>query len=269
MVIGVRPQGNCSISGKVVAEATGKPIENARMYLHYSVTHGSIFVNTDSDGGFAIKNLPKGPFSLIMSHTPGYQDAHYSPEGQRGHFPQFSLKDGENRVGVVLKAKEAYRISGHIRDEHGEKPENLNGLTVLAWVDLNGHCRSEQAMVNRVDGSYKIDGLDGKPVYVMALNWRAAREGNAFSPIYYPGVFSRSDAKAVAFDKGQNADNIDITLRKEGGLVLEGTVPTSPARPFRKPSSSRIIATCLLTSPRPTPTRRAITRFKAWEMAIS
>ena len=54
-------------------------------------------------------------------------------------------------------------------------------LTVLAWFkndDGKGY-QSEQAMVNRPDGSYLIDGLGGKPVYVMAINWRAAREGNA------------------------------------------------------------------------------------------
>ena len=32
-VSGVRPQGNCSIAGKVVDEATGKPVPHARMYV--------------------------------------------------------------------------------------------------------------------------------------------------------------------------------------------------------------------------------------------
>ena len=86
------------------------------MYLHYNVTHGSIFVNTDSDGNFEIKDIPTGPFSLISSHTPGYQDAAYRPEGKPGPFPPFSLKDGEHRTGIVLKAQAGLP---HLRENHG------------------------------------------------------------------------------------------------------------------------------------------------------
>ena len=84
------------------------------MYLHYNVTHGSIFVNTDSNGNFEIKDIPTGPFSLMFVAYAGYQDAAYSPDGKPGPFPPFSLEDGEQRTGIVLKAKQACRISGKI-----------------------------------------------------------------------------------------------------------------------------------------------------------
>ena len=133
----------------------------------------------------------------------------------------------------MLKAKQACRISGKILDENGKMPENIDTLTVLAWFkkdDGKGY-ESQQALVNRADGSYSIDGLGGKPVYVMAINWRAAREGNAYPPIYYPSTFSRSDAKLITFDKERSVDNINITLKKEGGLVLEGTVRDEAGKP--------------------------------------
>jgi beta-lactamase regulating signal transducer with metallopeptidase domain/protein involved in polysaccharide export with SLBB domain len=234
MLHGVRPQGNCSLSGKVVAEATGKPVAGARMYLHYNITHGSIFVNTDSDGNFEIKDIPTGPFSLQMSHTAGYQDASYSPNGKPGRFPPFSLKDGEHRSGIVLKAKQACRVSGKVLDEHGRTPEDVDMLTVLAWFQRDDGSKgyeSEQAHVNRADGSYVIDGLDNKPVYLMAINWRAAREGTVWPPIYYPGAFSRSDAKLITFDKSSHIEDINITRRKEGGLILEGTVHDEAGKP--------------------------------------
>ncbi|MFB0525184.1 MAG: M56 family metallopeptidase, partial [Phycisphaerae bacterium] len=81
-VYGERPQGNCSISGKVVSEVTGEPVDHARMYLHYSVTHGSIFIDVASDGTFEFKDISTGPFSLRTTHTAGYQDAVYNPEGK-------------------------------------------------------------------------------------------------------------------------------------------------------------------------------------------
>jgi hypothetical protein len=233
MVLGQRPQGNCSLAGKVVSAETGKPIAGARMYLHYRVTHGSIFVNTAEDGTFEIQEIPTGPYSFCMSHSPGYQDAIYNPENRPGPWPAFSLQEGEHRADIVLTAKQACRISGKVTDEKGQIPENIEHLTVLAWFqrpDGKGS-ESQQALVDQNNGTYSIDGLDNKPVYVMAIDWRAARKGNAPPPIYYPGVFSRSDAKQITFDKSPKAEGIDITIRKNGGLVLEGTVRDKEGKP--------------------------------------
>ncbi len=65
----------------------------------------------------------------------------------------------------------------------------------------------------------------------MAINWRAAKQGRACPPIYYPGTFSRNDATLIAFDKARSAENINIKLRNEGGLVVEGTVRDEAGRP--------------------------------------
>jgi beta-lactamase regulating signal transducer with metallopeptidase domain len=228
-----RPRGHCSISGKVVSATSGEPIKGARIYLHYGVTHGTIFVNTAADGTFVLKDIPKGPFSLASTHTAGYQKANYNPEHNPGPWPEFSLKDGEHRSGIVLKAKQACRISGKIVDEKGHVPENIDTLTVLAWFkqdDGKGY-ESEQARVDWKDGSYLLDGLADKPAYVMAIDWQGAKQGNALPPIYYPSTFFRGDAKLITFDKTRSADNINITLRKEGGLMLEGTVRDDTGKP--------------------------------------
>ncbi len=232
-VLGERPSGNCSISGKVVSAATGKPIDHARMYLHYSGTHGSIFIDVAGDGTFIFKDIPTGPHSLRTSHVAGYQDAVYNPKGKPGSYPQFSLEDGEHRSGLVLKAKQAYRISGKVMDEDGKVPENIGTLRVLAWSEKdNGKgYELEQTRVKGADGSYFIDGLSDKPVYIMAINWRAARKGNARPPIYHPGTFSRNDAKLITFGEKPERDNINITLQKEGGLVLKGTVIDETGKP--------------------------------------
>ena len=232
-LVGVRPRGNCSISGKVVLAETGKPVEGARMYLHYGLTHGSIFINTAGDGTFVFKDIPVGPFSLQSSMTAGYQDASYDPEGKSGQFPQFSLGDGEQRSGIVVEIEPARRISGKILDENGKIPENIATLTVLAWRKRDGGkgYENKQARVKPGDGSYLIDGLGDKPVYLMAINWRAAQEGSVYPPIYYPSTFSRSEAKQITFDEKPTVDGVDIALQKEGGLVLEGTVIDEAGKP--------------------------------------
>jgi beta-lactamase regulating signal transducer with metallopeptidase domain len=233
-VLGPRPQGKCSLSGKVVSEKTGKPLAGARMYLHYGVTHGCIFVNTAEDGTFSIKDIPVGPYSFCMSHTPGYRKCAYNPDNKPDSWPPFSLKDGEQRGGIVLNAKQACQVRGKIVGENGKAPENVDTLTVLAWFRSDDDKKTylcEQTRVNRRDGTYLMDGLSDKPVYIMAIDWRAAKEGNACPPIYYPGVFSRNEAKLISFDKSSKVEGIDIALRKKGGLVLEGTVRDDTGKP--------------------------------------
>jgi len=132
----------------------------------------------------------------------------------------------------VLKAKPACRISGKIVGDNGQMPENIGTYEVLAWIkNEGGGYHTEHASVNHTNGSYVIDGLGAEPIYVMAINWRAAREGNAWPAIYYPDSFSRTDAKQVAFDKSPHVDDVNITLRKEGGIVIEGTVHDETGKP--------------------------------------
>lgn len=229
------PQGDCTIAGKVVAEATGKPVSNARVFLLYYPTVHRMFVNTDRGGTFRFKSIRTGPYSLRTMSTPGYQDAHYDPQhkGDGDSWPQFSLKEGEQRSDIVLKVKEACRISGRIVDENGKAPEDAKQLFVMAWFkadDGEGY-ESKGGVVNGLDGSYVIDGLGDKPAYVMVENQHAAKEGHGPPPVYYPGTFSRSEARLVTFEHGRSAEKVNITRRKEGGLAIAGTVRDESGRP--------------------------------------
>ncbi|MGO8753374.1 MAG: carboxypeptidase regulatory-like domain-containing protein [Thermoguttaceae bacterium] len=232
-VIWERPRGNCSISGKVVSATTGKPVARAGLLLIYVPTPGGISMNAASDGTFVFQDIPQGPFSLQSSNSLRYQDAQYNPEGNPGQLSEFTLADREQRSDIVIKVKEACRISGRILDENGKTPDDAGRMTVMAWFQNDDGRRYESKgwNIDRKDGSYVIDGLSGKPVYVMAINLRAAKEGSAWPPIYYPGTFSRSDAKQITFDKSRSIEHVDIRLRKEGGLILAGTVRDEAGKP--------------------------------------
>lgn len=232
-VYGVRPQGNCSLSGTLVSASTGKPIARARMYLFYNATFAAIFVNTDSDGAFVFRDIPKGPYSLCSSHKAGYRDATYDPESKSGQFPPFTLDEGEQRSGIVLKAEEACRVAGEIRDENGNVPSDTQAMLVYAWFTDDGSdtYSLEQGFV-KADGSYVIDGLGNRPVYVMATNWRTQEQGEGYPAIFAPSTFFRGEARLVTFDQSRNVDGVNITLRKPGGLVLEGTVRDEKGEPI-------------------------------------
>ena len=229
---GDRPRGNCSISGKVISAETGEPVDHATVYLFYMGTHSGMFVNVASDGTFLMKDIPTGPFSLTTTNTAGYQDLPYNPEGGSGPYPRFSLNEGEHRSGVVFEIKPACQISGKVLDEQGKVPKWIDEMTVLAWVENpDGKFRTEQARVNRNDGSFSIDRLDKTPAYVMAVNWKANRADKTYPPVYYPSTFNRDDARRIAFDAGRKVENVDITVKDEGGLVLVGTVTDEAGKP--------------------------------------
>jgi len=230
---GSRPQGNCSISGKVVSAETGGPIDHATVYLFYMGTHAPIFISVASDGSFVFKNIPTGPFSLRTIRTAGFQDTTYNLGNKPGQVSQFSLKDGEQRSGIVFELKPACHISGRISDENGKLPANIGSLTILGWTkkkDGSGY-ENTRGSLNRGNGSYSIDGLGNDPVYVMAVDWEGAKQGDAYPPIYYPSTFSRNKAKPITFDKQCDVKNIDIQVRRTGGIVLEGTITAETGRP--------------------------------------
>ena len=230
---GPRPHGDCSISGKVVSAATGKPVSGATVYLFSMATHKSIFVNVASDGTFTIKDIPTGPYAFQVTNTAGYQDEHYDPEGKGGFLPLFSLEEGEQRTGVVFQLKSAYRISGKVLDENGQVPQDTSNLVVRAVFpsDSREGYETRQARVSRSDGFYLLDRLAKKPTYVMVINWREAQTGTIYPPIYYPSSFSRDEAKQITFDSTSHVENVDITMKKEGGLVLEGKVVDEKGTP--------------------------------------
>jgi beta-lactamase regulating signal transducer with metallopeptidase domain len=231
-VIGDRPKGNCSLGGKLLSESTGKPIAGAKMYMFYLKTYAAIFVHTDKDGEFIIKDIPKGPYSFRSSHTAGYQDAVYDPDHKSGQLPEFTLKDGEQRLDLVLKAKEACRVSGKIVDENGNVPSNIQEMVACAWFKNDRDYYTLAHGSVKPDGSYVIDGLGGKPVYVMAKDYHTEDKGGGLPPIYALSTFFRGEARLITFDKSRHVDGVNITLRKTGGLVLEGTVRDENGKPI-------------------------------------
>lgn len=230
------PQGNCSIAGKLVVEPTGEPIGGATIYLFYHVTFGSVFARTAADGTFAFTNIPQGPFSLHMVQQAGYQDAVYNPQGGHGQFPRFSLEAGENRAGIVVKAKRACRISGKVTDASGKLPANVERLRVAACFKKadseRDFYRHGSSPVNAADGSYAIDGLSDVPAYVMAFTLLPTGKADEYPPVYYPGTFSRDEAQAISFRNSPHVEGINIALPKDGGKTIEGTVRDEAGKPI-------------------------------------
>lgn len=233
-----RPTGDSSIRGKVISAEDGKPVDKASAYLFCLASHDAIFIEPASDGSFEFNNIPSGGYFLSIDAA-GYQGQTYDPENKKNpKCNEFSLDAGEQRSGLVFELKRAFTISGKVRDENGQ-PYSSNLYEVCVWrpsAKDGGPGQYYQLYIGnrrvQPNGSFFIDGLDGSPVYVMAIDWDCANKDDYYPPCYYPGTVSRKEAKLITFDATPSVTNIDITLTKRGTCVLEGVVTDPTGRPI-------------------------------------
>lgn len=223
-----RPNGQCSISGTVISAENDEPVGHAIVCLSLE-TGPSIIIEVAGDGTFVFKDIPTGPFRLRTMNTAGFQDVYYNPDKRPGRYPEFSLRDKEQRTNVILKVTPACSISGKVLDESGQPPK-YGKLWVYVWAELDepGGNLKQYSMVGQTriesDGSYSLDGLDGRPVYVMAIDLRSEEKDEFYPPCYYPGTVDRNKAKKVSFEETKSVKQIDIRLQEKGEFILEGVV---------------------------------------------
>ena len=182
--------------------------------------------------GVRLQGYPQGTVFLPFVRQGRISGRGLRSGGQGGAVPRIQTARRRTAMGILLKAKEACRVAGEIRDENGNVPTNTETMSVWAWFKDDGEKYSLAHGFVKADGSYLIDGLSDKPVYVMVVNWRNEEQGEGYPAVYAPGTFFRGEAKLVTFDKSRNVEGVNITLRKTGGLVLEGTMRDEKGEPI-------------------------------------
>jgi hypothetical protein len=223
---GKRPMGSCLLAGRVLDERTDRPISHATVYLSYGADNDSLFVEVAEDGTFLIENVAAGEMSLSVIDAPGYQDMSYNPDADPGLWPRFTLAEEEQRREITFRLEAGNRISGRVLDENGQ-PFSQDALLVFAsgqpTTDPRSFSFRKQASV-QPDGTYLLDGLPHEPLWLVVQDAHAELRQDPYPPRYYPGTFSRDEAKKIFFDKKKSWEGIDIHLARKGGLVLHGNV---------------------------------------------
>jgi protocatechuate 3,4-dioxygenase beta subunit len=188
-------------------------------------------VEPGDDGRFRFYYIPAGIYTLRTLETLGYQDACYNPEDQTVEEPTFQLEEGQRTTAniEVEPVRPYHRIAGRILGEDGKPITDCEGLIVYAWWQRTQGQRKGQyqrisvSSVNE-DGGYLLENLDARAVYVQVYDRDAPNKDNPYPPRFYPGTFSRAQAKLITSEDKEIVENVDIPMKRTGGLVLEGVV---------------------------------------------
>jgi hypothetical protein len=157
-----------SISGTVVALASGEPIGGATVSLYsQQLAGGRAAIATDSQGRFAFRELPAGRYSLAASRQ-GFVRVNHGQRRAGGGGQPFTLADGEQRT-IDLQLPRQNVIAGRVVDGRGEP---IAGAFVHAMTRTMsmGYPRMRSVTSARTDlaGNYRLQWLQASEYVVCA-----------------------------------------------------------------------------------------------------
>ncbi|HEX8438739.1 carboxypeptidase regulatory-like domain-containing protein [Archangium sp.] len=181
------------MTGRVVEDGSGKPLERARIFVEGLGMGGSLSVRydalTDARGHFTLEGLPPGEVSLFVSaekhHSRLFSGLVVRPEGtpaqtielrktEEGEEPQVELVG----IGAVLSAREDALILGEVMPGGGAAEA---GLTVGdGIVRIDGRPVAELGFANAIQ---QIRGAEGSRLVLGVRRGSAAEVEGSAPPI--------------------------------------------------------------------------------------
>jgi protocatechuate 3,4-dioxygenase beta subunit len=245
----------CTVSGRVIAKATGEPLKSARVLLRENTnTKGHDYTEfTDASGQFTFKNIVPGRYDF-EAHRNGYVEQDYQPEGASSS-AILELTPGQKLDKVLFRLTVAAAVVGRITDEDGDPApaivvqilaeESSNGKKVLdpiarALTDDLGQFR----LFGIPPGEYYFNTVDiGEPDlapidFAQGPRYFSNDDAAAKHPsIYYPGVLRRDQAQKITLKAGDEF-HLDLALKPvKAALTVAGVV----IGPFGNPVSGAAI----------------------------
>ncbi len=244
------PQGTSSISGRVLAADSGRPVKRARVAVAGGGRGGKIAI-TDDQGRYQIAELAAGTYTVTASKA-GFVDATYGQRRALQPGTPLPLADSQAAAGIDLRLVRGGVVTGHVADEDGEPlPRAL--VTAQRYQYLRGEKQLMPAGSDQTDdrGQYRIFGLPPGDYYVSATAigigapgggrggpGPAGRGGQGFAgfgaasdpqatgyaPTYYPGVVSAPDAGKVTIGPGQEMGGLDFQVQLVPFATVTGVV---------------------------------------------
>ncbi len=179
------PAATGTISGRVLAADTGRPIPRARVLLSAAQFDGRGAL-TDNTGVFSLTGLPEGRFTLTVSKS-GFVTLSYGQRRPQQAGTPLQLAAGQEIKGIEFRLPPGSVITGRVVDENGD-PLPGTGVRVLSYQYQQGNRQLVPAGNAQTDdrGVYRVWGLNPGDYYVSAnppqsLNLAPGPQGNGGS----------------------------------------------------------------------------------------
>lgn len=203
-----------AVAGLVTDEDAGTPVVEA-VVTAYREGPGaeSSSVRTDAQGSFVIAGLQPGNY-LVRAAAADYLAEWYQEAAVIRDATLVAVAGGDTTEAIDFTLSRGGSISGTVRSQLTGQP--LQGARVEVWSTAGPWSRS---VFTAEDGTYSITGLASGSYLVQA----AAKE---HVPVYYDGVFRRSEATPVVVTAPEETAGIDFLLpeRLPDGATIAGRV---------------------------------------------
>lgn len=239
VVTAVPATASCLLHGRVVDDATGKPLAGAQVFarLHETVQFAAIRRLSNSEGDFCFEQLDAADYDLF-SRSPGYLDQGFGANA--GRLDGTTIEVRKEELGAfTIKMSRTTSLSVTVSDSNGDllesaplflwrktwdQKERRWGQTIIDQSDTDD--RGVYRFRNLPPGTYYLSA--GEPSRDASLRANGLPFPDSTLPAYYPGTFSfqrataipieAGDAKQVSFHLPGHADERTIVARLAPGL---------------------------------------------------
>lgn len=210
-----------SVEGQVVNEASGAPLKNAIVKLHFLQQPGSeaLTQETNEKGEFRFANLwGVGEWELSAERR-GFTVGYYGASKYAIRGTHIRLQRNEHLKDLVLKLVPEAIIAGRVLDADGEPIEGVH-VAILKLERSRGVPRwTEVASANTLDnGVYRCPRLAAGRYLVKCDLPRRERAPSSsgtetgYVSTWYPKVLHELEATPVIVNAGSEISNIDVHM---------------------------------------------------------
>jgi hypothetical protein len=231
-----RSAGTASISGRILAGDSGKPLKQARVTLSGGDTSTKLSTHSDRLGRYEFSNLPRGQYTVAASKR-GYVGAVRGQGRLRGIGTPIPLSDGRDSSNNDFTLPRGGAIAGRVIDWDGDEVVEARVHAMRAHWTARGMRLIQSAAVSTDDrGAYRLYGLDAGMYYVVASvtpdggrvepegTYRGELDEATFGSTYYPSATSVAEAGRVVVGISEEVLGIDTILQPTSYGRVEGLV---------------------------------------------
>ena len=232
--------GTGTLSGRVTALDTGKPIRRAQILVSSPTLLEGKAVSSDADGRWSLTGLPAARYTIAVSKN-GFVGIAY---GQRRPFASgtpVDLAAAATLAKLDVALPRAGAVNGRVVDEAAEPVANAR-----VSVQRYGFNRGQRQLVNVGNvattddlGAFRVHGLPAGEYFLSAVPptgpFMAATDDRAgYTRTYYPDALSVSQATRLTVRPGEDVRELLVAMTPTRMVTLSGTAVDSAGKPLAK-----------------------------------